>query len=207
LRLLVDEVVTNSVTHGGVGEDGRILLAIAVREDRIRVDAWDTGRQGTPQLRSPDVDGGHGFGLFLVSSIATAWGAEHDPALRVWFELARTPGGDAVPAAPLAPARVARRPLPTARARLTAASTAAPTSLPRACSPNSPRTLTRAPSSAPRWIPRGVRRTPTSCTARPVRASARPLARWRRSSSPATRPIPATPGSASSTARIRISPG
>ncbi len=88
LRLLITELVTNSVVHGGVGEDGQITLTIAMNDDRIRVDLVDSGRQGRPELHPPDLRRGRGFGLFLVNRLATSWGTAHDPRLRVWFEIA-----------------------------------------------------------------------------------------------------------------------
>lgn len=89
LRLLVTELVANSVRHGGVDEDGRVFVEVALTRDRARVVVSDDGRQGDPTLRPPDLGGGGGFGLYLVDRVALAWGAEHNPGLRVWFELAR----------------------------------------------------------------------------------------------------------------------
>jgi len=109
LRLLVDEVVTNSVVHGGVDDSGTITLAIHATDGSIRVEASDTGHQGSPELRPPDIERGDGFGLFLVSQIATSWGAFHDPQLRVWFEISIRPS---LPASPsTSRARPAKRAL------------------------------------------------------------------------------------------------
>jgi anti-sigma regulatory factor (Ser/Thr protein kinase) len=90
LRLLVTELVANSVRHGGVGEGGRVFVEVALSADRARVVVSDGGLQGDPTLRPPDLGGGGGFGLYLVDRVALAWGAEHDSGLRVWFELARS---------------------------------------------------------------------------------------------------------------------
>ena len=89
LRLLVTELVANSVRHGGVDERGVVVVEVALLDDRARVEVSDAGRQGEPRVLAPDLDGGGGFGLYLVDRIAIRWGAEHDPGLRVWFELAR----------------------------------------------------------------------------------------------------------------------
>ena len=90
LRLLVTELVANSVRHGGVDGRGRIVIEVELLDDRARVQVSDTGAQGEPELLPPDLGGGGGFGLYLVDRIALRWGAEHDPDLRVWFELARS---------------------------------------------------------------------------------------------------------------------
>jgi two-component sensor histidine kinase len=89
LHIVLNEVVTNSVRHGEVGDGGRIECCVRLDDERVRVDVFDTGRQGTPRLRTPDLRHGEGWGLFLVDSLASRWGATHDPGLRVWFELPR----------------------------------------------------------------------------------------------------------------------
>jgi peptidoglycan/LPS O-acetylase OafA/YrhL len=89
LRLVLTELISNSVRHGGVDDGGRIECVLHLDDERIRVEVSDTGRQGTPRLRTPDVGRGEGFGLFLINTLATGWGATHDPRLRVWVELPR----------------------------------------------------------------------------------------------------------------------
>jgi anti-sigma regulatory factor (Ser/Thr protein kinase) len=87
LHLLTSEVVNNSVVHGGVGEDGWIDLAIALANECVRVSVRDSGSTGEVVPRDPDLEHGGGFGLFLVESMASRWGAEHDDGLVVWFEI------------------------------------------------------------------------------------------------------------------------
>jgi anti-sigma regulatory factor (Ser/Thr protein kinase) len=93
LHLIVSEVVNNSVLHGRVGEDGWIEIESAFSDGSIRVEVRDSGVQGDPQPREPDYRSGGGFGLFIVDALCERWGVEHDPQLRVWFELSLgTPG-------------------------------------------------------------------------------------------------------------------
>jgi anti-sigma regulatory factor (Ser/Thr protein kinase) len=87
LHLLTSEVVNNSVVHGGVGEDGWIDLTVGLAGDRVRVSVTDSGSNGDPVPRDPDLEHGGGFGLFLVETMASRWGAERDPDLVVWFEI------------------------------------------------------------------------------------------------------------------------
>ena len=90
LQLLLSEVVNNSVIHGGVDEDGWIELTFLADAERVRCEVCDSGIQGDPQPRDPDYDGGGGFGLFLVDSMAERWGVDRGTRLTVWFELDRS---------------------------------------------------------------------------------------------------------------------
>jgi anti-sigma regulatory factor (Ser/Thr protein kinase) len=87
LHLIVSEIVNNSVLHGRVGEDGWIEIDCSLTTEHLRVEVRDTGLQGIPEPRDPDYEQGGGFGLFIVDALCTRWGVEHDPGLRVWFEL------------------------------------------------------------------------------------------------------------------------
>jgi anti-sigma regulatory factor (Ser/Thr protein kinase) len=96
VQLLVTEVVANSVRHGGVGEDGEIDLQVGLEPEVVRVEVRDTGIQGDPRVRQPDLMGGGGFGMVLVERMSRAWGVEHEPRMVMWFELALdTDGGPA----------------------------------------------------------------------------------------------------------------
>jgi anti-sigma regulatory factor (Ser/Thr protein kinase) len=87
LQLLVTEIVANAVRHGGVGEDGEIDLRVDVGDGRVRVEMRDTGTQADPRLRTPDLGGGGGFGMLLVSRMSERWGVDHEPNVVMWFEL------------------------------------------------------------------------------------------------------------------------
>jgi anti-sigma regulatory factor (Ser/Thr protein kinase) len=98
LQLLVTEIVANSVRHGGVGEEGEIDLRVDVGDERVRVEMRDTGIQADPRLRTPDLGGGGGFGMLLVSRMSERWGVDHEPNVVMWFELALRPGEAPQPA-------------------------------------------------------------------------------------------------------------
>ncbi|MGI8559177.1 MAG: ATP-binding protein [Solirubrobacteraceae bacterium] len=87
LRLLVSELATNSLLHGGVAEDGEFILAIEVN-DVIRIEVIDQGSGFQPGTRLPHPDAG-GYGLKLVDRIAQRWGVDLDKkgSTHVWFEL------------------------------------------------------------------------------------------------------------------------
>jgi hypothetical protein len=80
-----------------VGEDGQIDLRIAARRGRLRVELRDTGIQADPRVRTPDLGGGGGFGMVLVSRMSERWGVDHEPNVVMWFELSleRAPAPDA----------------------------------------------------------------------------------------------------------------
>ena len=89
-KLLISEVVTNSVMHGGSGEGEEIGVAVAWSPARIRMEVVDTG-QGFRQT-APDPDRPGGWGLHLVETLSERWGIERSTRTLVWFELAPTEG-------------------------------------------------------------------------------------------------------------------
>jgi anti-sigma regulatory factor (Ser/Thr protein kinase) len=90
LRLLVSELVTNSVRHVS-GSKEPVALHVDIRDRSIRVEVHDGGagfQPGRPEPRGAD----GGFGLFLVERMASRWGVEVRDGTRVWFELDVTDG-------------------------------------------------------------------------------------------------------------------
>jgi anti-sigma regulatory factor (Ser/Thr protein kinase) len=87
-RLLVSEVVTNSVRHAGATADDWIGFDVELSPDLLRVQVTDHGPgfRAAPTLAPPDQPSGRG--LFLVSELADRWGTE-DEGRHVWFELDR----------------------------------------------------------------------------------------------------------------------
>ena len=92
LRLLVTELVTNSVRHTDC--DG-LTLRIAIGKTAVLTEVVDDG----PPFRLEDLDDRSlathdpdgGWGLFLVERLARSWGVKEEDggSKRVWFELAR----------------------------------------------------------------------------------------------------------------------
>lgn len=86
VRLLVSELATNSLVHGGVRDEGEFTLAIETN-GVIRVEVIDHGPGFDPSSRRGQPDVG-GFGLRLVDRIAVRWGVVRArEGTRVWFEL------------------------------------------------------------------------------------------------------------------------
>jgi two-component sensor histidine kinase len=82
VKLIVSELVTNSVEHADLGESDRIeVLAAIDRRGALRVEVRDPGPGPPPDARS-------GIGWRILERMADRWGVDHrDGQARVWFEL------------------------------------------------------------------------------------------------------------------------
>jgi anti-sigma regulatory factor (Ser/Thr protein kinase) len=88
LRLLVTELVTNSVRHAGAAT---VDLSVLVGPSRVRVEIANRGGPFTPQVGTAGRESESGWGLFLVDRLSEVWGVVDDPGYqRIWFELSRT---------------------------------------------------------------------------------------------------------------------
>jgi len=84
LRLVISEVITNAVRHGG---DGEMLVAVTPKQGYLCVQVTDTGDGFAPRPRALEPDDDGGFGLFLVERLTRRWGlTREDSNTRVWFE-------------------------------------------------------------------------------------------------------------------------
>ena len=83
LRLLVTELVTNSVRHT---KAQTVVLRILVGRSAVWTEVTDAGSGFEPLARRD----GTGWGLFLVERLAERWGVnQSDAGTKVWFELRR----------------------------------------------------------------------------------------------------------------------
>jgi anti-sigma regulatory factor (Ser/Thr protein kinase) len=86
LRLLVTELVGNSVRHAGLAAGDQITVDFDVDHSRVRVVVSDPGPGITALV--PVRPGTSGYGLFLVDALADRWGVEAGaPESSVWFEI------------------------------------------------------------------------------------------------------------------------
>lgn len=86
-RLLVSELVANSMRHARLGPNDTIRVTAEVGDGRLRVDVIDGGPGGGPPVAGgirPTPGAESGWGLYLVETLATRWG---HGAGRYWFEL------------------------------------------------------------------------------------------------------------------------
>ena len=87
LRLLVTELVTNSVRHTAADF---VTLKVAVGKSAVLTEVADAGPGLDPECVEQAGADDTGWGLFLVQRLANTWGVKQDgPAKRVWFELRR----------------------------------------------------------------------------------------------------------------------
>ena len=84
VKLMVSELISNSVKYGGAGE---ISLALRSEErGHLHAEIADDGAGFVPEERDrPTTDVG-GWGLYLVQTLSDRWGVREDGA-RVWFEI------------------------------------------------------------------------------------------------------------------------
>ncbi|MBV9003651.1 MAG: ATP-binding protein [Solirubrobacterales bacterium] len=88
VKLLVSELVTNSILHGQAGGDGTIVLDLDVNSE-IRCAVLDHG-SGFAAHAERAAEGG-GWGLRLVELLAHRWGVTRTAeGTCVWFETARS---------------------------------------------------------------------------------------------------------------------
>jgi anti-sigma regulatory factor (Ser/Thr protein kinase) len=96
VRLLVSELVTNSVKHAHVSEDDSVYLNVKMDGPVVRVEVRDSGPGFEPPAVAPPDDADEGWGLFLVEQLADEWGVERERQA-VWFQIdcaKRTTGGE-----------------------------------------------------------------------------------------------------------------
>jgi len=88
LRLVVSEVVTNSIRHGGMASDGCVEIRVDVNPNRLRLEIVDDGPGFTPDASPTPLDEPGGWGLYLVDSLTDRWGVEANGGTHVWLEMA-----------------------------------------------------------------------------------------------------------------------
>jgi anti-sigma regulatory factor (Ser/Thr protein kinase) len=94
LALLLSELVTNAIQHGGATGHETMQVRLASSHERVRVEVFDPGSNGAgPRHR---VGEGGGYGLLLVDRLADEWGCEDIAAggTLAWFELSFDHLGD-----------------------------------------------------------------------------------------------------------------
>jgi anti-sigma regulatory factor (Ser/Thr protein kinase) len=93
VRLLVSELVTNSVQHASVAAEDSIVLVVSINDDMVRVTVSDDGPGFVPPTSPPQEDADAGWGLFLVEQLADSWGVG-EGGKGVWFEISRNRGAE-----------------------------------------------------------------------------------------------------------------
>jgi anti-sigma regulatory factor (Ser/Thr protein kinase) len=88
VRLVVSELVTNSVRHAGLSPDEQISLAVAISGGSVRGRVCDPGPGfEKPTELKPRTDLSGGWGLPIVERISDRWGIKRNGCACVWFEI------------------------------------------------------------------------------------------------------------------------
>jgi anti-sigma regulatory factor (Ser/Thr protein kinase) len=90
VRLLLTELITNALRHGGMKPDDEIDVRAEVSGGTVRIEVHDPGRDGPIEVRAPGARGG-GYGLFLVDRLTNQWGVDRRDGTTVWAELSAGP--------------------------------------------------------------------------------------------------------------------
>ena len=96
-RLLVSELVTNSIRHSHMSMSEKIWLRADVEGNTLHVEVRDPGEgfELKPRIAGGDTHDS-GWGLYLVGLLAERWGIHADGSTAVWFDIPlRRPTDDA----------------------------------------------------------------------------------------------------------------
>jgi anti-sigma regulatory factor (Ser/Thr protein kinase) len=88
LALLLSELVTNAIQHGGAAAHETIQVRLSSTPKRVRVEVFDPGSHGDGPRERLETESG-GYGLLLVDRLADGWGREEigTGGSLAWFEL------------------------------------------------------------------------------------------------------------------------
>ena len=88
VRLVVSELVANSVLHAGLSPDDQIRLSVEASAVSVRGRVCDPGPGfRKPSKLGPRPDFSGGWGLPIVDRISDRWGVDRNSYACVWFEI------------------------------------------------------------------------------------------------------------------------
>jgi anti-sigma regulatory factor (Ser/Thr protein kinase) len=89
-QLVMSELVTNSLRHGGAPMD-EVVVSVELMPAWLRVGVRDSGSNAVIAVQPPNLEAGGGFGLNLVQMLSERWGVERLAAggTQVWAQLVR----------------------------------------------------------------------------------------------------------------------
>lgn len=91
IKLLVSELVTNSVRHAALADQDVIEVSVTAAGETVRVEVLDPGHGFDPAGRRISLDDADertsGWGLYLTDMLTHRWGVSRADQTRVWFEI------------------------------------------------------------------------------------------------------------------------
>ena len=89
-RLLVSEVATNAVVHGGAGSGTLMEIDVSILPASVRTTVTHEGRPFACAPMRPEPADLYGRGLYLVKTLAERWGVREGTGVcSVWFDVTR----------------------------------------------------------------------------------------------------------------------
>jgi anti-sigma regulatory factor (Ser/Thr protein kinase) len=88
-KLLITELVTNSLLHGELDRRDTVLVRIYIAADALRLEVENSGTAGAVAANGPDPQAGRGFGLEILERLVSHWGVRRDQGTTVWCEMGR----------------------------------------------------------------------------------------------------------------------
>ena len=86
-RVVLGELVANSILHGALRPGDRIEVVLELHEDRLRCTVADPGR-GLRRQADEDWFRLHaGWGFWIVSELASRWSVTRRKRTEAWFEI------------------------------------------------------------------------------------------------------------------------
>lgn len=89
IRILVTELVTNSVRHSGVSSDEAVTVGVWTDPSCLRVEVGDAGKGFDKVVKPFTSDQCGGWGLQIVDRLSDRWGVQrpNGRGSTVWFEI------------------------------------------------------------------------------------------------------------------------
>jgi serine/threonine-protein kinase RsbW len=85
--LIVSELVTNSLRHAGLPDAATVRVCARLDDGVLRLEVEDGGTNGAVVRRTPNRNGGGGFGLNIIEALALRCGVERGASTLVWVDL------------------------------------------------------------------------------------------------------------------------
>ena len=85
-RLIVSELVSNAVRHGGVPQGRDIVLGVHASESSVKI-VVEQPTRAHAHMVEPSAEREGGIGLTIVDRLADSWGVELGVPGKVWFAI------------------------------------------------------------------------------------------------------------------------